>query len=531
MLTASRLGSEQGIALVTTIVLTVVMLVLGTAVLGVVVTQAEQTSNERGGEQAFNLAEAALNGEAFLLGRNWPSTAVAGTCDANTLSGTLASPATSPSPTLTEQMQSILAQTHAGSANPTTSRWYVTACAEGGRNSWDATLLDGAAYDTDAALSGPRRMWVRAEAEVNGRRRAVVGLVQAGKQPVFPSNLAVVAGKMGGNLTTTSGQLLTGNVVGPLLTTLTGGSNGKVIDGTVGLRCSVLDTGLTGVTDCLSGIYKATSMTTVAPLLHANNFVDFRSDTTISAEQTALLRQQAKSTDTYYPNSTTVAGGGGVANGASCLPTSPTPAGKVIFIEQVGDGTGHCIIDTSTNPSAAAVVVGSGGVRVCSNATCATATSGGTYTGVIYALHRKAPLQSSWADVRIEGGSKVVGGVFTDDDSSPDAAHEHGFVEVIPPAINMTAVVNSITSTLPLCEPVLGIVPITCSLTTLLGGTLDELLSTLGISPATLAAAMVTQLNASLPAITYNAAAVQAVTTMGDSALVPGTFREVAPKF
>lgn len=523
----SRLRNEQGIALVTTIVLTAVMLVLGTAILGVVVTQAQQTSKERSGEAAFNLAEATLNAEAFLLGRNWPTTSVAGTCDANTLTGTLTSPGTVASPSLTQQVQSILAQTYDGSGSPTASQWHVTACAEGARNSWDASLLNGPAYDnTASSVSGPRRMWVRAEAEVDGRKRAVVGLVQAGKQPVFPSNLAVVAGKMGADVTTTTGQAVTGNVVGPLLTNLIGGS-GKVINGNVGLRCSILDATPLGVTNCLSGIYKATSMTTVAPLLQANNFVDFASDQTISSEQVALLRQQAKASGTYYPNTSSAVGG--VANGASCLPSSPSPAGKVIFIEQVGNGTGHCIINTTGNPSAAAVVVGSGGVRVCSNASCASASSGGTFTGVIYALHRKAPLQSNWADVRIEGGSKVSGGVFTDDNSSLAAAYQHGFVDVIPPKINLSTVISN----LPLCQGLVG--AIVCGpVLAIAGGPVDavvNLLATLGVNATALAAAILPQLNASLPAITYNPTAVTAITTMGDSALVPGTFREVRPKF
>jgi Tfp pilus assembly protein PilX len=127
----SRLRNEQGIALVTTIVLTAVMLVLGTAILGVVITQANQTSRERVGEAAFNLAEATLNAQAFLLGRNWPQASVSGTCGANTLTGTLAQPPASASPSLRDQVQSILAQTYDGSGNPSGSRWWVTACAEG----------------------------------------------------------------------------------------------------------------------------------------------------------------------------------------------------------------------------------------------------------------------------------------------------------------------------------------------------------------------------------------------------------------
>lgn len=521
----SRLRAEQGIALFTTIVLTAVMLILGTAILGVVVTQAQQTTKERGGESAFNLAEAALNSEAFLLGRNWPTTPVGGTCGdtTNTMTGTLATPAALTS--LTQQLQSILSQTYNGSGDSTASQWHVSACYEGSpaQDSWKSTLLNGVAYDANAALSGPRRMWVRAEATVDGHKRAVVGLVQAGKQPVFPSNLAVVAGKMGSDVTTTTGQILTSGVQGSLLTSLLG-SSGEMISGNVGLRCSLLDQ--TELLGCLSGLYKATSITTVAPLLQSNNFVDFGSTQTISTEQVALLRQQAKTSNTYYPNSTAIAGGGGVANGASCLPTSPTPAGKVIFIEQVGDGTGHCVIDASANPSAAAVVVGSGGVRVCYNAGCTnpTAANGGTFTGVIYALHRKSPLQNNWADVRVEGNTKVVGGVFTDDDASASTGNTHGFVDVIPTTSLASAIAN-----LPICKNILT--KLVCSLTSTLTGTVDHLLTALGISAGDLAGALLPQLNANLPAITYNSATVSALTTMGDSALVPGTFREIAPKY
>ena len=510
----SRLRNEQGIALVTTIVLTAVMLVLGTAILGVVITQANQTSRERVGEAAFNLAEATLNAQAFLLGRNWPQASVSGTCGANTLTGTLAQPGASASPPLRDQVQSILAQTYDGSGNPSDSRWWVTACAEGGRDAWDASLLNGPAFDPGAGGAGPRRMWVRAEALVNGHRRAVVGLVQAGKQPVFPANLAVVTGRVGGDLRTTANQPLEGQVAGPLLTSLIGGGP-KIIDGSVGLRCSLLDQSL--LPTCLNGIYKATSMTTVAPLLQGNDYVDFRSDQTISPEHVAQLRQQAKADGTYYANTSATAGG--VANGASCLPAGS--AGKVIFIEQVGDGTGHCVLNTSGNPSARALVVGSGGVRVCPNATCASASGGGTFSGVIYALHRRAPLQNNWADVRVEGGAKVVGGVFVDDNAALSGSHQRGFVEIIPPRVD----IGQAIATLPVCQNLLT--RYLCSLTSVLTGPLDGVLSTLGISAGELVAAMLPQINPHLPAIAYHQATVNAVTTFGDSAVVPGTFRQV----
>jgi hypothetical protein len=509
--------AERGSVLVTAVLVVATMLVLGTAMLSIVDTQTEQTRTERSGDATFNLAEAALNAQAFLLGRNWPQSTAqmpspsgsAAPCSGQTMSGTLDDPPASATPTLRDQVQRMLAQTHAGAA--TSARWWVTACEEGGRSAWDASLLNGNAYDPSVAADPtprPRRMWVRAEAQIGGRRRAVAALVQAGQQPALPTNLAVVTGRLGADLRTTANVLVDGQTAGPVLGNLVAGGK-PTISGAVGLRCSVLDQ--SDLPNCLQGIYKATSMTTVAPLLQSNDFVNFRSDSAMSAEQLALLRQQAQASGTYFPR--TSAGAGSVAAGGPCLPAGS--AGKIVFIEQVGDGTGSCTLDTAPSGAAAkALIVGSGGVRV---------RGGRTFTGVIYALHRTA-LAGAVADVRIEDGSKVVGGVFVDD--NPDlGAGRRGVVEVVAPRID----IGQAIATLPVCQNLLT--RSLCSLTSVLTGPLDGVLSTLGISAAELAGAIQPQLDAHNPAITFHDATVRAVTTFGDSAIVPGTFRQVAPMF
>jgi type II secretory pathway pseudopilin PulG len=513
---------EEGVALLTSVVAVALMATLGFSLLSVADRQTAETRTEKSSEAAFNLAEATLNAQAFLAGRNWPkSTAqmpapatAAAPCSGQTMTGTLDVPAATV--TLHDQIQSMLAQTYRGTT--TGSQWWVTACEEGGRSAWDSSLLNGLAYDPSVVASPtakPRRMWIRAEAQVEGRKRAVVGLVQAGQAPVFPPNFAVITGKMGADVTTVTGQLLSGAIVGPLLGALTGGGK-PIIDGPVGLRCSLLDTN--DLLGCLSGLFKATSILTVAPLLQANDFVDVRADTVISAEQLALLRQQAQETGTYY--ATTSGGVGGVANGAACLPAGAT--GKIVFIEQVGNGTGSCILNTNANPVATALIVGSGGVRV---------QGSGKFTGVIYALHRKS-LAGGIADVRIEGTSssspKVVGAVFADDNPALVGALQHGVVEVVPPPIDMSSVLDTITDSLAICHVFL-VGPILCAITGLLGGTLDAVLSTLGISVTTLLGAILPELNPSLPAITYDATVVNKAATFGDSALVTGSFRQIAP--
>ena len=509
------LRSERGNALITAVLAVAMMASLGTAMVTVIDTQTKQTRVQRASDTTFNLAEATLNAQSFLLGRNWPqSTAnmpspsgAASPCSGQTTTGTLDEPPASQTPSLRDQVQSILAETYKDSTTTTGAKWWVTTCQEGGRNAWDASVLNGLAYDPTIASDPtpkPRRMWVRAEAQVDGRRRAVAALVQAGQQPVFP-NLAVVTGKMGNDL----GNVLNGVTSGPLLGGLTEALLGTqpMIVGNVGLRCALLDA--TELLGCLSGLLKTTSMLgPIGALLQANNYVDYQSDSTVSADQLTQLRQQAQATGTYYPVASNGTGTG--PPGSACLPANS--AGKIIFIEKVGDGDDSCTLNTSTNPSAKALIVGSGGVRVCTNASCTTGGTG-TYTGVIYALHRTAP---TLPDVSIENGAKVVGGVYVDDNAALPAAQRHGVLEIIPPPVSLSTLQNNI-----LCKvPLLG---------SILCGTLDLALGILGLN--TVLANIMGQVGPNFPAVTYNDTVVKSVATFGDSAIVPGTFRQVSPMF
>jgi flagellar basal body-associated protein FliL len=69
LLRGSR-GDERGSVLVIAIAVVAIMLVAGTALLSVVLTQTDQTQKQRTGESTFNLAEATLNVQAFLLARD-----------------------------------------------------------------------------------------------------------------------------------------------------------------------------------------------------------------------------------------------------------------------------------------------------------------------------------------------------------------------------------------------------------------------------------------------------------------------------
>jgi hypothetical protein len=511
------LRSERGNALITAVLVVAMMAGLGTAMISVVDSQTTQTRVQRSSDATFNLAEAALNAQAFLLGRNWPqSTAnmpapagAASPCSGQTMTGTVADPPSSASPSLRDQVQSLLAQTYTDATDMSGAKWWLTACQEGGRNAWDASLLNGLAYDPTVASDPtpkPRRMWVRAEAQIDGRKRAVAALVQAGQQSVFP-NLAIVTGKMGNDLGNVVSTVTSGGLPGALTNALLG--TDPMIVGNVGLRCALLDS--TELLGCLSGLLKTTTLLgPIGALLQSNNYVDYQSDSTISAEQLVQLRQQAQATGTYYPVASNGTGTGPAGN--ACLPAGS--AGKIVFIEKVGDGDDSCILNASSNPSAKALIVGSGGVRVCTNSACSTSNATtGAFTGVIYALHRQA---TTLSDIRIENGAKVVGGVYVDDNASLAAAQRHGAVEIIPPAATLSSMQNNI-----LCKvPLLG---------SILCGTLDAALGILGLNAVV--GNILGQLDGSFPAVTYNDTVVKSVTTFGDSAVVPGTFRQVQPMF
>ena len=66
---------ERGNVLVTAILLMSVMLSVGIAVASTVDTQTEQSRKERERESTFNLAEAALSAQTFILGRRGTGTA------------------------------------------------------------------------------------------------------------------------------------------------------------------------------------------------------------------------------------------------------------------------------------------------------------------------------------------------------------------------------------------------------------------------------------------------------------------------
>ena len=528
----SWLRGEEGWVLVTSIIVCAIMLVIGLALLSVVDTQTRASGVQRQGDSAFNYAEGALNATAFLLSRNWPEDATltpTGTtvsCGNQTLSGTIgAADASTFAGRIQNQLTDSFGATGSRDYPAATTSWTVNICDDtGNTTSWSESLAAAAAttpaWDangeqtlsaTDSSSGAPyqhkvRRVWVRAQASVAGRRRTVVGLVQVGVKPVLPSRYAALVGGFSSDLMTGVNSLLTGPTLSPVTTSLLGqhklyqGDPTVPGGGKLGIRC-----GLTS--GCvLGGAFAALSATDLSSLLLANDFVQFGSTTAVSNATLDSFRREAKLRGIYRDS---------VASDGSCIPASPASTGKIVFVEQVGTGDEYCAINSSA--TAKMLVVANGRVQINGGATSAATV---TFTGVIYAgfsQRNRTPTPSSANVVAIKDYAKVIGAVYIDGD---------GRLDVRPPPFNVSALIN----TLPVCS---GLLALACTLLksslSALGtdALLTQLISLVGLNAVV--DGLTAQLSGYGPAITENKALVDAITAYGNSGTIAGTFRQISP--
>ena len=196
---------EHGSVLVTSMLVLAIMMSLGFAVAARVDTQTAKSRQERERESTFNLAEAALSAQTFILGRRgtgietrqYPVEGCSKTLPAD--------PYFCPLPTEIQKSYNGAGQVDFDFAN---DNWRTHVRDD--RNPatgqsvrfWDEDILDPASatygtwprYDAD----GNRHVWVRAEAVVRGRKRAIVAWVRIEDNVISFPQYAVLAGKVGG---------------------------------------------------------------------------------------------------------------------------------------------------------------------------------------------------------------------------------------------------------------------------------------------------------------------------------------------
>jgi hypothetical protein len=189
---------ERGTVIVTAILVLAIMFSLGLAVLSQVDTQTAQSRQERERESTFNLAEAALSAQTFVLGRR-------GTGLPNRPYPLDGCPTTGDSyfcPLATQIAKSYNGAGQVDFDSATSWRTYVRDDRDPVTGQpvrfWSDDIIDPSSskysswgrYDAD----GNRHVWVRAEAVVRGRKRAVVAWVRIEDRVINFPQYAILAG-------------------------------------------------------------------------------------------------------------------------------------------------------------------------------------------------------------------------------------------------------------------------------------------------------------------------------------------------
>jgi hypothetical protein len=561
---------ERGVALITALLATMVMLVLGLALLSIVDTQASQSTSERSRDRAFNLSESVLSSQAFVLSRYWPSTPPSAisepsvvptavgeqTCNAaiagfGDIIGSTA--------LAIDDVDRLRANLNASSTDKayTGASWQVNMCDDTGTSTvWsDSLLTTQKNWDKNAN----NLMWVRVQSTVEGKTRSLAGLVRVRSVEPFSSKFGLVAGSVNDDLGTTV-DTLASNVAGGVLASVLGTTPTVAADptqaaaspptsGVTGLRCGALDMKAIPLSTCVSGTLGALGSTDGLPivnnLLTGGKLAQYPTLTTATAGSIAQLRAQAIATKTYYSSSV---GSASTATGAGAPPacdfstnTGVRSVDTVVFIEKVGTGDQYCRIDVGSGVRWKALVIGSGRVIIRGNGTTTAAPTFGaipevaqtnTFSGVVYALNlQRLPVADGGMAglndaaspgreiVRIDNGAHIKGAVNTDGKS--------GKVGVYPPtqALDMVALKHAVCDPLPLVNRLL------CN--TL--GAVGDLLNTLGLGILNnLINGIVAQLGPQRvtygSAITSDVAAIKRVTVYGTAGVVAGTFRDLQVK-
>jgi hypothetical protein len=191
---------ERGNVLVTAILLMSVMLSVGIAVASTVDTQTTQSRKERERESTFNLAEAALSAQTFILGRRGTGTSTnpyPNTGCSNTSSSNLFCPDN------TNLMRSYTGDATQVDFAAASTSWRTDVLDDAKNDGtpvrfWDDSYLSDSTwprYDKD----GNRHVWVRSQSIVRGHKRAIVAWVKIEDRIVSFPRYAVLSGFLRGD--------------------------------------------------------------------------------------------------------------------------------------------------------------------------------------------------------------------------------------------------------------------------------------------------------------------------------------------
>ena len=360
----SMLRREDGTALVTAVLLTGVMAMLGLAVHAAADTQSRQSGQERVRESALGVTEAALNAQVFQLARNFPhsTTPYPASCAPGSPAGVAC-----PDPS---NFQGYQGDDYAATCNGTTVVRYTTTVrdnellADGSPNPYYSAAVIDAKPSYDANKDGV--VWVRSDGRAGCRTRSVVTQVRAGAEAIaFPRNV-ITANSFS---TTNNGRKVIVD---------TRGNAGEAAD--VSLRC----TGYTGTDPHANGCAtyeedkgQVEPDTLRAPAASPSPLID--------GAELESIRALARSKGTYF--------------GVGACPTSLT--GEVVYVETLAS---TCNVSRAGNSAAnpGFLVVGNGTFDIGGNL---------EFYGTIYMRNEQ---NSSGPVVSLGGTSAIFGSVAID---------------------------------------------------------------------------------------------------------------------
>ena len=395
----ARGRDEQGFALVSAIMLLTVLLGLGFALLTFTDQQQHAAVYESSGEQAYALAEGALNAQIFQLSTRWPTarnpwTGYPGYCNAAigaTTTGcptpsnlAAAYPSTGPStcPTGTPR------DPWSGSST-TTNGWATYVRGDGGAGTATSQYFNSATEQTMPYYdAGDHSVWLRAVGVVNCRMETVVTKVTAQFSPIPLPQAAISAN---GFSTSNNGNKIIVDTIGTYAQPSTAVVNPSNKPGPIAMRCTGLNS-----SNCQT-FRNTPSPGQVYPNTTGSSP---NASQTLTATQVNALRTAAQADGTYF---------GLDSSGNPVCPTSmPQLTGAPVFVE------GPCTIAIKSTLTANSDT--SPGVLVIKNGSL-TLDGGATYFGVIYGMNLQgaagAPCGGSDV-VHIQGSSEIQGAIILD---------------------------------------------------------------------------------------------------------------------
>ncbi len=373
-----RHGQENGSALVVALVIMTVILSLGLGVMKFADVTQRKSGDERVRETAFNLTEAVLNNQAFLLSNRWPalpSSAYPRSCtNGSALSGCPSTTALTQSfagtdfrfgASWTVTVRDDLDPIDPTSCTPTSTRCYYT------KSTLDTTACNGmlpCTWDSN----GDGLLWVRAQGTIAGRTRTLIALVRQSQKRVAPPRSVIVAGKF---TTTNTGRKTVVDEKGCQAKNKPAATCNTTDPAPIVVRCTT-STPATSGDACLG--YRAEQ---VAP----NNYQTGYTSPVFDTSTLDNMRTYAKQAGSYY---------NGTCPGVSAL------SGSLVFVEGASCSYNGGAANSAASPGV--LVVNQGTLSLGGNF---------SYYGLIYMANNLPSPQNAGNLVMLSGTAYVQGAI------------------------------------------------------------------------------------------------------------------------